>query len=290
MALTISDLPDEMLAEVLARVPFSKEKVAAQCVCKKWQEALQSSAAHSTDTLAEDSSVCFDCDPTLVVEVDGDATRLLSGAIVNALASLKLAWEDHTFEWLTQWPVQMLQNLRHVEMFDTVSLGSAAVLFQGVANLPNIEFVGVMVVGGIVDFIGPEGCKVDYEINVFYDEEDPDSTKLEVPEGMARHLQILRFRDRCMSDADGYEFPVKKVDLGKLANCEYLEEIYIDLDFGEEMRCHFCGLDDLPPSVQNVYVSMADDPKHAHFWQLGAGWLTSTRIHYAERTLVISRV
>lgn len=68
----MSDLPDEMLAAVLAKVPFSRSKVAAQCVCKKWEEVLQTSAAHSLDTLEEDSYVDFDSNLTPEVSYRGN--------------------------------------------------------------------------------------------------------------------------------------------------------------------------------------------------------------------------
>lgn len=293
MALKLSDLPDEVLADILSRVPFSRAKVAAQCVCKTWQVVLQTSAAHSADTLKEDSPVEFYHNPTRVVEKGGGVARKLSEPLVNALASLKLSAFLPFVQGLQEWPAHMLQKLRHVESLSWLEdLDQAEQIFQDIGRLPNVKHFEVSVQGRVVDFNGPEGCKVDYDLHGFYHNEDPDSTVLEVPAGMARHLQTLHFYDqRHQGDLGELMYRVKQVNLGRLANCVALEEIYVDLPSSDGLQAHFYGLGELPPSVQHVYVDMARmHAEFPHLWAPAAGWLMSHQEIHKAPHLVFSRI
>lgn len=302
MELALSDLPDELLAGILAKVPFSKSKVAAQSVCKLWQNVLQTSAAHSVDTLEEDSSVEFVKDPTLVVQRDGFATQRLASQLAASLACLKLK-EENNMPWFDassfafteypEWLPQMKQILQVIDL-SAYSLAEydAIVLFHELESLVNLRFVKVKINGvNVVDFNGPKDCKVSYEINFFYENsEDPYSTLLEVPDGMAKHLQTLRLYDPWIMQEE-VDNPVEHVDLGSLANCAVLERIDIDLWSSDEKKSHFYGLGNLAPSVQSISVNLSSiDEQHDHMWQLAPGWQMTDLASNETNYLIISRI
>lgn len=81
---TISDLPDKDFAGILARLPFSKAKAAAQLVSHRWRDALLTPPAHSLDTQPWDSHFSFKSDPTTLQALQ------LSEGLINAMAGLKI--------------------------------------------------------------------------------------------------------------------------------------------------------------------------------------------------------
>lgn len=298
MALNISDLPDEVLGDISSWVPLSKAKVAAQCVCKTWLKVLQTTTAHSTDTIFEDEYVEFLVDPIAPVEKDGVTTQLLSEGFVNALACLKFKDDRDDLDdpdinalltgYLPLWSAYPLKLLHVVELRNMMC-GSEDVkkLFQEFAMLPNLKYVKVRasIAEGIVDFHGPEECRVNFEMSWFYnrDPDHPGSIDFEVPEGMAKHLQQLSLCDRWEtverdpptdsddSDEDGPP-NIKRINLGRLQNCHFLESIIIDLDSTRGVQAYFYGMDALPASVHSIFVLYTEKDCNRHMWQTAPGW------------------
>lgn len=63
---TMDQLPLEVFAAILAKVPFGKCKVEMQFVNRLWRDVLRSREAHSVETWAEDKKIWSD--PTIVLE------------------------------------------------------------------------------------------------------------------------------------------------------------------------------------------------------------------------------
>lgn len=191
-------------------------------------------------------------------------------------------------------PAHVFQCLRYLQVGDSMDGASAERLFHDMANLPNIEFVQLSVLDCIVDFHGPEGCKVDYTVNAFFDDEDLDNTMLEVPKGMTKHLHCLRLQDDFVNlDHWGNlgSYHVKNVDLGKLSNCGVLETIHLDFPSSDQLQAHIYGLGELPHSVTSIFVDLSCvDTENPHLWDLAAGWQTAFREVHGEPHLVISRM
>ena len=95
---TLVDLPGACLARVLSFLPFSKNKVAAQGLCKQWRDVLCHSAAHTTDTFGEDEPL----------DVDPHRPPRLGEGLLQALCCLTLFVLDQaTAEDLRWLPMQL---------------------------------------------------------------------------------------------------------------------------------------------------------------------------------------
>lgn len=278
MTVSIGDLPDEVLAGILALVPFSKNKVGVQCVCKNWLRILQTQEAHSTDTLWEDESLQCQEDPTLAVEKNGVLTKLLSEAFMDALACLKfeskVPREQDGSGGLPSWQAQHLQLLHVVQMRQILLETNLRRLFQELEHLPNLKLVQVIASGGIVDFSGPYDCHVDNALDFFHSREDP-SSRLWVPWGMAGHLRNLSLWDRQNVRADPHaEVSIKQVSLARLCLCRVLEQIHVDLKATDQIETHFLHMKALPKTVSHIYVHTREGDA-PHLWQMADGWETA---------------
>lgn len=88
------DLPDEVLANILAKVPFGKDKVGMQAVDTQWCRVLGQRAAHSVETFEEDAWF-----PKNFQHLQEGETRI-SARFVSALAACKIHLNEKSMAWL----------------------------------------------------------------------------------------------------------------------------------------------------------------------------------------------
>lgn len=272
----MSNLPDEVLAKILARVPLGKSKVAMQSVAKQWQRVLHLRAAHSIDTFDEDEGM--PATPNMVTPTR--ATPRVSPGLLNALICYRVTspepWQSlaglpsglgvlgiervpsvspmflcvRKLECTTvDVPLSPLfPNLEEVK-FGAIGDDNSAKLpavMSDLQGLPNLRRVFVRTTKSFVDFHGPPGCRVHYSIC---------GPRLDVvPEGLARHIDELVIRCYWSHGSRG-----NKVDLAAVAGCSLLQKIQI-IAGGEFMGGHrpllICGLGKLPASCMTVLANV----------------------------------
>lgn len=258
------DLPDEVLAAVLARVPLGKPKVAMQAVSKQWQRVLQIRSAHSLETWTEDDGM-----PATPNMVSPEGTFRVAKGLLDALVCYRVLEPSDILAVPVQLEALYIERtasacsvLPHLKEFDCPSVAhplslvfphlevidfqcrsvdrQVAEVMQDLENIPSLQNVRVNS-PFLVDFHGPAGCGVDIGFLMF-----PSLDKYNIPAGLASHL--VRARVYCAPlTAEGAISG--EYDLANFSNCTHLDSIVLEL--GE--RCwwdhaHIKGIDKVPVS------------------------------------------
>lgn len=87
------ELSDDLLAAILAKIPFAKAKVAMQAVDSQWRRVLRSRAAHSAATFEDDDHL-----PDKFHIVGHSGEGMVSPLLVAALAVCKFPMEPLDFD------------------------------------------------------------------------------------------------------------------------------------------------------------------------------------------------
>ena len=139
----MQSFPADLLCMVLAKLPFSKTKIAMQTTCKLFKAALTSTASHSIDTLDDDDYMCGDISDTIVENLRHFKTDyyLPNKLSCATLQTLCCDLETMKLEEFYECPRLTRLDVKHWEEELEVMSDSDCYNFAG--NLPALEIVNV---------------------------------------------------------------------------------------------------------------------------------------------------
>lgn len=277
------DLPDGVLAKILAGVPLGKCKVALQSVSKQWQRVLHQPEAHarSLELLPEGQDDGMPACPNTVRP--NQATSWVSQAFLDALVcyTVRFSFDEEDTCILAGLPhqlrelsipctpsicCQLLEHLKVLRCSDLVKhplspmfprLEEADIrvfaddLDMVMADLENIHSLHRLKVRAsfrFADFHGPPECRVHYVIHTFV------NSIPEVPLGMSAHLDCVTVRaESLVPDTDRSNIVL---NLAVFSQCFLLENISVlgARPFEGWNRVHVCGLDKVPAACKSIII------------------------------------
>lgn len=305
------DLPDEVLAMVLARIPLGKGKVALQCVSKQWQRVLQLRSAHSIGTFGEDEGM----PPAPNVAIGDRGPSRISEALLNALVcytindvsnflvglppqleALKVIYVPHTCQSLlhlkrlecTSFDRQIFPVFPNLEELTIGFWDIDGAVMADIQNLRSLRVLDVCT-GHILEFLGPPGCNVHYLVS-----RDNLIRVGDIPGGLAARLKSFEI---CVCDIDK-TLVDGDMDLAAFAECPLLEKIVVSTKDGNRWhRAFVSGLDQLPAACSTVVLLARIESRFnpvLPYVQPVAGWQTVVEVKpydgCVHRVATLSRV